>query len=343
MSNANDNFAPPKGFRFSYFENSRGQQIRYGHAKTTVEKPLGTMVLGPGYGESGEKFFELMNDLTAAGYNVYVMDWMGQGGSDRKDKNDPHKPYDVPNFMDHHCDDLHQFATKVIEVPKDQKIGYMGFSMGGHIGTRFAERYNYIFDAMSLNASYFDMNSRGVPRSAVGSVVASFRAVGKGGDYIPGGGPWSADKHDFKSNRKTSDAERHRRFVELYQNKTDIQLGDFTVDWVGNSMSSLKRVNRKATLKKIITPTHISICGKDKLVSVSAQKRAVKHLFNAASDYYPKSKHEIWIERDAIRSPWLENVKRFFEPIMQDKMEPVRIGRIVMGPPPPSVTPKRRR
>lgn len=331
MPKANDNFAPPAGFQFGTFKNVRGQTIRYGHVQTDKTNALGTLVLGPGYGETIEKFYELIGDLTKAGYNIYIMDWMGQGGSQRKDLNDTQKPYDVKNFMDHYCDDLHQFTTQVIDVPEDQKLGYMGFSMGGHVGARFVERHNYIFDAISFNAAFFDMNSRGVPRAAVGSVAKMYRMRGKGDDYVPMGGPWNSLRHEFNKNTKTSDAGRLRRMLDLYEQKQELQLGDFTVNWVHHVLPSIKDLNKKETLRKIITPAFIAAAGRDQTVSVPAQKRAAKHMTTAAYRRYPYAKHEIWIERNSIRDVWLKDVKDFFKPIMQADMKPVRIGRLVLG------------
>ena len=332
MQRANDNFAPPAGFEFGHFKNVRGQNIRYGQIKTQKPNPMGTLVLGPGYGETIEKYFETITDLTKAGYNIYIIDWMGQGGSDRKDKNDPHKPYDVKNFMDHYCDDLHHFTTKVIKVADNEKLGYMGFSMGGHIGAHFVERYNYIFDAINFNAGFFDMNSRGVPRAAVGSVVKTYRMRGKGNDYVPMGGPWDSLRHEFNGNRKTTDPGRHRRMIELFENKKDLQLGDFTVNWVHHVLPSIKHLNKKQTLGNIITPAFVAAAGKDQTVSVSAQKRAAKYMPCATYRRYPYAKHEIWIERDSIRNAWLRDVKTFFKPVMQSHLTPVRIGRQVLGP-----------
>lgn len=332
MHSVNDKFAPPQGFTFGNFTNERGHNIRYGQMKTAHKKPVGTLVLGPGYGEAIEKYFELVTDLTARGYNIYIIDWMGQGGSDRKSDHDRQKPYDVADFMQHHQDDLYHLVTKIVDVPKNEKLGYMGFSMGGHIGANFVRRHNYIFDAISFNAAFFDMNSRGFPRSAIGTIAKSYRLSGKGDNYVPTGGPWSSLKHEFNKNTKTSDPGRHRRMIELFENKQDLQLGDFTVNWVHHVLPSIGRLNRKDALAKIITPAHFAIAGKDKTVSIPAQKRAAKYVNFGQQHYYPYAKHEIWIEKNSTRDVWLRDADSFFKNIMGVDMEPVRINRLLVTP-----------
>lgn len=50
-----------------------------------------------------------MRDLHARGYAVWMMDWRGQGGSDRYLTAHPHKAHH--NAYEEHIETLHQFIT----------------------------------------------------------------------------------------------------------------------------------------------------------------------------------------------------------------------------------------
>lgn len=323
------NFAQPDGFQFGFFDNARKQKLRFGHVKTNADKPKGTLVIGPGYGETIEKYFELVNELKAEGYNLYIIEWMGQGKSDRWDKFDSQKPYDPKDFLLHHRDDLYKFVTEVVKLDDGQKLGYLGMSMGGHIGAQFAHHYNYIFDAMSLNAAFFDMNTRGYPKALTSSLLTSKKWIGHGNKYVPGGGPWNKLKKAFNENSKTSDRARYEHLLRIKEKDKALQLGDVTIDWVRHARPAINYLKSKRTLKEIITPIQLIVPGNDATVCVKAQDRAARFLENAIYAKFPYAKHEIWMERDEIRNIWKDRVFKFLKENFEADMPPVRIGRRV--------------
>jgi|AntRauTorcE11897_2_1112592.scaffolds.fasta_scaffold00188_4 lysophospholipase len=324
-------FDQPDGFQFGQFKNERGYDVRYGHMKSTSsDASNGTLVLGPGYGEPIEKYFELINDLTAAGYDIWIMDWVGQGGSSRHDPSDPQRSYDLENFVEHHRDDLYHLTTQIMSPPKDHKIGYMGFSLGAHIGFRFMSQYPYIFDMAAMNAALMDVKTKNrFHRSIIPSMTKSLRLRGCQNEYIPGGGDWSEDKHDFTKNKKTHDERRFRVLKDVFNSNAGLQVGDVRVNWVHHLLPSIHKLNRKMYLEDIRAPVFLSIAGDDQTVSVKAQRRAAKHLFNAHSAEYLNARHELWMEADRIRSPWLKNMLNQISGVMKSDIPPVRISRRV--------------
>ena len=298
--------------------------MRYGHVKTSAKVTRGTIFLGPGYAEPIEKYYELMRELTAEGYDLWIMDWAGQGGSTRHDPKDRQRSYDVEDFVDHHCADLYHLVTKVAKVPDHHKIAYMGSSMGGHIGLRFVGEYPHVFDTIAVSSALVGLQTGGLPMKLVERMTTRYRRRGQGGTYVPGGRNWSKNKSLFFGNLKTSDPIRFKVLSRLFLSNERLQVGDVRIDWLHHVMPSLRKVSNRLYLEKLKTPIFMSIAGKDKIVSVRAQRRAVKSMFNACSMEYKSAKHELWMERDDIRDRWLGNVLKHLAPVMDDIRAPVR-------------------
>ena len=101
----------PNGAVPGSFVTRDGLTIRYALWPRTADRRLGTVCLFSGRGEFIEKYFETITDLRRRGFAVAMMDWRGQGGSDRLLKN-PRKGH-VEDFTDFDKD-LGQFMSEIV-------------------------------------------------------------------------------------------------------------------------------------------------------------------------------------------------------------------------------------
>ena len=62
-----------------------------------------------------------------------------------------------------------------------------------------------------------------------------------------------------------------------------------------------------------MTPILIGVAGRELVVSVKAQRRAARLLPNCTLAELPESKHQPFLERDAIRNVWLGHIDRFLK------------------------------
>ena len=74
----------PSGARTIAFDGYDGTKLRAALWEPTRGPARGTMCICPGRGEYIEKYFEVVADLRRRGYAVAIMDWRGQGGSERR-------------------------------------------------------------------------------------------------------------------------------------------------------------------------------------------------------------------------------------------------------------------
>ena len=128
-------FLRPLGWKFDTLTNRAGRSLRYGHIVPDYAKAV---VVGlQGLSEFGEKYFETANDLLGRGYGFVMMDWRGQGGSDRFLPN-RHKRHAASFEQD--LSDLDDFLTRIVRpMAGGRKLILLGHSMGGNIALRYLE------------------------------------------------------------------------------------------------------------------------------------------------------------------------------------------------------------
>src|SRR5271165_5041263 len=128
LASTNDNPAPP-GAVEETVQTADGVRLR--SVRWTPEGAArGTVAILEGRGEFVEKYFETTSDLLRRGFAVTVLDWRGQGGSDRplRDRRKGH----VDDFsqFDH---DLDALVAQILEPHCPRPWFGLGHSMGAAI------------------------------------------------------------------------------------------------------------------------------------------------------------------------------------------------------------------
>lgn len=303
-----DVFSQPAGFTWAYFNDASGARLRYGYI--APDNAMQTIVLTGGFCEPAEKYFEVIRERVARGAAVWVMDWRGQGGSDRYLKDAPLKAhlegYDGPIAA------LHQFATKIVQRIPNAPLTLIAHSMGAHIGLRCLALHPGVFDRAVFTDPMFRFRTGRISERAARLVAKAGMVAGWSTHYIPGGGPWTPTYHaQFEGNNKTSDPARFAIQPGLFANNPGLRIGDPTFGWVWHGFRSCDILNTPATLKSIKTPILMEISGENAIVSRAAALRAAALLPDCKQVDIPEAKHEIWMERDAIRGRWLAEVDAF--------------------------------
>jgi lysophospholipase len=278
------------------------------------------MVIVTGFREPIEKYFEVIREMAAKGFSIWIMDWRGQGGSERYLKNTPQKMHG--EGYGEHIETLHQFAEKIITKSAGPLI-LIAHSMGAHIGLRYLKEHEGVFDSALLTSPMVDVATGVLAKPLARQVVRFAKAGGILEKYMPGGADLSEDREPFKGNAKTSDPERYKVLHEIFRDKPELTMGDPTYGWVLHTFESIDILNDEAYLKSIKTPVLMQISDDDTIVDKAAAERASTLLPNCTRVDIPTSKHEIWMERDELRNQWLAKADIFLE------------GRLKLPPPAP--------
>lgn len=285
--------------------------IRFAHWPPAPGAPWrGTVTLLPGRAEFIEKYFEVVRDLTARGFAVATLDWRGQGGSERLLAN-ARRGY-VADFLDYQRD-LAAFMRQVV-LPDCPPPHYaLAHSMGGAVLLDTLLAGHRWFDRAVLAAPMLAINL-GPMTQAVSFIAAAGTAVGLGRAYVPGGGDTPINFRPFPVNRVTSDPERYARAAKFITEFPELGLGSPTLRWLTAAFAAMRRVTAPEALRTIRMPLLLMAGGADRIVSNAMIEHVASRLIAGAQLVVPAAKHELMMEREALRSQFWAAFDGFIPP-----------------------------
>ena len=258
----------------------------------------GTVCVFTGRGEYIEKYFETVRDLHDRGFAVAMIDWRGQGGSDRA-LSDPRKGY-VRHFADFERD-VEAFYRQVVLPDCPPPYFALAHSMGGAVLLRVAHAGRRWFDRIVLSAPMIDLPGH-LTSFPVRALLHAMRLCGQGGRYIPGGNDQLTGVTDFIGNPLTSDPVRFARNVAILEEDPTLGLASPTVAWADTAfraMHEFRAVNYPSGIRQ---PLLLIAAGDDAIVSTPAIEEFAYHLRSGSHLVIAGSKHEILQEQNRYRA-----------------------------------------
>ena len=318
-------FLEPEGFRWHSFTREN-RTIRFGSVFPKDSIPDAVVVCLPGLSEYGEKYFELAHDILKANLAFWVIDWMGQGASSRYLKNNFKRHSD--NF-EHDVQDLHKLVMEYIKhssVHPDKgriPLAMLGHSMGSNIGLRYLAEYPDHFECAAFSApllgihnvsGYFEPGLLGLAKTLSTLIGTS---------YGPGQIDWHENMRPYSDHDKFSSDEQRGKIHEAWLKKNpDLQIGGVTYQWIYDALRSCKAA--KKALSSITTEILVGIAENDVIVSNSCIQKSFASLQTAKVITLENSQHEILMERDEIRSNFLNEFYALIEKNIIMKPETLR-------------------
>ncbi len=310
--NLEDRFQQPKSWAWGSFKNRDGQSLRFG--SLSPENPSAIIILLPGRTEFIEKYFETARDLAQKNMAVHILDWRGQGKSE--------KPFqhlqrgNSPDFSEHVAD-LNEFIKNHIRA-KDQNIPLimLAQSMGGNIGLRYLHTHSDDFAAAILCAPMLGIKDlKFLSISPAMILVKILSCVFGLHSYAFGQKDWDATER-ANTNMFSHDPIRNTVHDAWYQSDPTLQVGGVTFGWLYHALKSCGKLSNRKTLTAIKTPILLALAGKEELVDNQTIKRAANLLPQAKTLEFPESGHEILMEKDDIRNKLLATLQTMAQEIM---------------------------
>jgi lysophospholipase len=288
----------PEGVRAGTVTTLDGVPIRYARWEATGPARKGTVVLCQGRSEFIEKYFEVIDELRGRGFGVLAFDWRGQGGSGRL-LSEIRKGH-VRRFSDYQRD--LETIMSVVALPDCRPPFYaLAHSMGGSILIEAAHLGRTWFDRMVLTAPMVSLAQ--VPRPApLRALLTALSLAGLGSRLIPGGSLKPTSQKPFEGNPVTSDERRYRLAAAYADVDRRLGLGAPTVAWLREALSITGRFASPFYAEEIRQPILIIASGKDGLVSTPEVERFGRRLKGGHTVVIPEAKHEVMMERDALRA-----------------------------------------
>ncbi len=318
----------PEGWRWHSFKNPQGRVIRFGSVAPKSGVPDAVVIVLQGMGEFTEKYFELAHDLKDRNLSFWMMDWQGQGGSHRH-KDLPQKRYSEGFAQD--IADLHYFIMEYVKhsaVHPDVgriPLVMLGHSTGGNIGLRYLADHPDIFACAAFTAPLTGI--RGLPPlpDAVNLALLSLLKNMMGMSYVyKGGKEWQPAMRDAPGNDlHSTDPFRKNIHNNWCLKNPSLQVGNVTYAWLYHALYSCVTMKDPAFAAQIKTPCLFALAGDEKIVSNAATEKLAARLTQAKILSYDAAKHEILMEKDAVRGAFLDAFSEFLrENDIRGKLKP---------------------
>lgn len=293
----------PEGAEVIWFTGSAGRNLRACIIPARREGGArGTAIVCPGRTEFIEKYFEVAEDLLDRGFAVLILDWPGQGLSDRL----------LPDRGKGHIDRFETFmgalknGLAALEDRLPRPYVSVAHSMGGAIALAAI-----VEDLIHVDAAAFCAPMWGIKQRIFGMryLVWAMRVMGRADDYIQQPGP----AETFETNIVTHDRRRWEMNRDLVEASPDLFLGPVTWGWLGASLQIFATFAKAAKIRRIETPMMIATAEDEQLVENEAHGRIADLLPNAEHIIVPGAYHEILMETDDLRAQFWDAFDRLLE------------------------------
>lgn len=235
----------PDGGRAFWVHAADGVRLRVGHWPCSAGEDIqsdarGTVLLLPGRTEFIEKYGRAAQDLGARGHDILVIDWRGQGLSDRLAGNA--MTGHVGDFADYQLDVAALLrVAEALDLPRPWHM--LAHSMGGAIGLRAAITGLPVASCV-FSAPMWGIRMRATLRPLAWSLGWSSRHVGLGHRFAPTTGPRSyVLSEPFETNDLTRDAEMHAHMVAQLRAHPELSLGGPSLVWLFGALRECRRLH----------------------------------------------------------------------------------------------------
>ena len=277
----------PKGGHAYWRKASDGTRIRtavwHGHGDKTV-------LIFPGRTEFIEKYGDVITQLLNRGYSVAIIDWRGQGLSDRHPAN--RDLGWVKDFSDYQLDVAELLATAK-EAGLPNLFAMIGHSMGGCIGLRS------LLNGLPIHKVIFSGPMWGIyvePRMRILAAIISRigPTLGFGDSFVPSGSAnYSVLTEPFEGNVLTNDRTQYDIMTRQLQAHSELGLGAPSLRWFNRAQAEAAKLVVAAPAKQDC----LCLFGSDEaIVSVPKIHSVMAKWPNGKLVEIPNAHHEVLME-----------------------------------------------
>jgi lysophospholipase len=294
----------PDGGAAHWLTTADGLRIRVGH--WTGEDVQGTVLLFPGRTEYIEKYGPTAAHLLAQGFATLVIDWRGQGLSDRT--SDTYAMGDVVSFTDYQHD-----VTAAVDHARalglPEPFCLIAHSMGGCIGLRA------LHNGLEVKAAAFSAPMWGLmlstvmrPIAWVASTVA--RKVGLEAKFASGQKPSSyVTRAEFEGNTLTSDKAMFEFMQMQLREEPRLALGGASFRWLNEALHEMRALSQ-------LTSPNLPCCTflgtLEAIVDPQRIRDRMGHWTAGALHVVDGGQHEVMLETPERRAQMLDTTTAFF-------------------------------
>lgn len=308
-------FYPPQGWAWGYVKTGNASVQRYGVASPPVA-PRATILVLPGYGETAEKWFETVSDLTRRGFSVWVLERQGQGGSERLT---PWRDLGHIDSFDPDVAAVKALVRTVIRPRGDTPLILLGHGEGGLVALRAAQT-GLPMEALALSSPAFGLKDLPRPRSDFARFTPALRTLRLGWVRSPDQQGWRRDAPDGRATGLTQDATRGKVQAAWMLANPDLRMGGRSLGWFAAFFDASESAARD--IRSTTVPVLMLGGGRDRVVTTTPQTRLCAQMKACREIRYADAGHDLHMESDALRNAWLAAVTDFAAPPRPVKVQP---------------------
>jgi lysophospholipase len=280
-----ERFYPPENWAWGELQHDGGTAQRYGVSAPAVA-PRADILILPDYGESAETWFETAHDLNGAGFDVWVLEGVGQGGSARI--GGPRDLGELKRF-DGDLAGVRGMIDTVIRPTKDRPLVIVGQGVGALLAARVVE-IGPVTAGLVLSA----------PRCAPATPAGALVYLGLGAFRAPGGDTWNRTGPDDLAAQRTHDRWRGAVTHAWQSANPDLRLGGPSLDW----QAAVGRLQHDAEAGATHLSGPVLLIDNGGPSACLASPAAVRRSLAGAGP-------ALELEDDRWRAPWLAAIEAF--------------------------------
>lgn len=293
-----------------YVDGDEGVKLYY--EKYNVEDAKGNIVISHGYCENLERYHEMIYYFMKNGYNVFGVEHRGHGRSGTLGIADKTQ-INLKDF-NQYVSDFKIFMDEVVmRSNEEEKVLLFAHSMGGAIGTKFLEDYPDYFDGAILNAPMLEVDTGDIPAFLANIIVRFQVLIGNGGEYVVGKGPYTPEYNIDEIG--TSSIIRYKYSDDIITNNEEFHRGGGSYNWTREALKITKEIVKENNASKVEIPVLLFQAEQDSYVKPGGQNKFAENAKKCEIRKIENSRHEIFLERDEIQKPYLEQALDFYNKI----------------------------
>ena len=267
----------------------------------------GTAVVFPGRSEFAEKYGRVIGELVARELSVVVIDWRGQGLSDRF--RGKAMLGHVEDFRTYQHDVAALLALEAaLDLPAPRYL--VAHSMGGCIGLRtLLERGE--FSGAVFSAPMWQLQMKVATRELTAKVTHLANAVGLGARLMPGARAKPTPiAYGFERNVLTSDRDVFGWCLNQITAHPELAIGGPSMQWTYAALEEMARLY-VAPLPKI--PMLVLMGTEETVVSPSVIRSQVAKMAEGELVMLEGARHEVFMEQPEIREQIWRRIDAFLD------------------------------
>lgn len=295
----------PAGGSASWLTTSDGVRIRIGY--WPQEGARGTVLLFPGRTEYVEKYGRAARDLAQRGYGTLVIDWRGQGLSDRLLADA--MPGHVHHFSDYQMD-IEALMQAIAGMDLPRPLHLLAHSMGGATGLRAAMEGLDVASAV-FSGPMWGIQIKAAMRPVAWSLSWSSSRMGLGRFHAPGSYRDSYIlREPFETNKLTSDPEMYEYMQGQLRAYPELALGGPSLRWLHEALLECLTLSR---LPAPDLPSLTVVGTAEEIVCLDRIRARVQGWPGAEIEWAENGRHEVLMELPGMRSALFDRICDFYD------------------------------